>query len=64
MYGRHGLASEIDSGYVKIMTDRLGRLNNGILRTRPMGRPVGGHGVAHHGTAMNGIGQASLETTF
>ena len=64
MHGRHGLASEIDSGYVDIMAGRLNKLNNGILKTRPMDRPVGGNGSTRRGTDINAVGQASLETTF
>ena len=38
--GRMGYGCDIDSKYVEIARQRLNQLANGVLRTRPMGKPV------------------------
>jgi adenine-specific DNA-methyltransferase len=40
MHGRVGLGCDIVQEYVDIAWDRIGDLRNGLLKTRPMNRPV------------------------
>ncbi len=40
MHGRVGIGCDINPTYVDIAKDRLRQLRQGVLRTRPMGKPV------------------------
>jgi adenine-specific DNA-methyltransferase len=40
LHGRQGLMAEVVSDYVDIALDRLKAAEAGLLRTRPMARPV------------------------
>jgi adenine-specific DNA-methyltransferase len=39
-HGRRGVGAEVVPKYVQIARDRIGKEFSGLLRTRPMGRPV------------------------
>jgi adenine-specific DNA-methyltransferase len=39
-HGRSGYGCDVDAEYVEIARQRLLQLRNGVLRTRPMGKPV------------------------
>lgn len=38
--GREGFGCDIDPGYVQIARDRVEELRAGLLKTRPMDRPI------------------------
>ena len=40
MHGRKGYGCDIVKRYVDIAQDRVRALENGVLKTRPMGKPV------------------------
>ncbi len=40
MHSRHGLGCEIDARYVEIGRKRISEFNQGLLKTRPMNKPI------------------------